>query len=211
MMGPSLDGIALYAILDTMYVAPDHWRTVAESLIHGGADMVEVRAKGITHRERRVLMEAVAPLFEDTDIPLIVNDDLELALAFPDVGLHLGQDDTPIHEAREALGEERILGLSTHSLAQAKAASAEERLTYFCVGPIYTTGTKPEYDAVGLDLVRDVARMRPERPWFAIGGVNRTTLPDVLEAGAKRVVVVSDILQADDPAAVIRELKEEMA
>jgi thiamine-phosphate pyrophosphorylase len=139
----------------------------------------------------------------------VINDDVELCARTPDAGLHLGQDDMPPDEARRRIGPERMLGLSTHSWEQARAAMELPAgvLSYFCVGPLFATPTKPDYTPVGLDLVRRVAGARPALPWFVIGGIKRTNLQSVLDAGAHRVVVVSDVLQAPDPAGVVREIR----
>ncbi|MBK8475251.1 MAG: thiamine phosphate synthase [Opitutaceae bacterium] len=201
-----------YAILDTGYVPPGRWAAVCRALLLGGADLVQLRAKRETSAERRALLEVILPLFVPGTVvavppPLIVNDDLELALSYPAIGLHVGQDDLAPLLARERLGTGRLLGLSTHSPAQASAAQAlpTGTLDYFAVGPVFATPTKPDYTPVGLDLVRQVADTRPALPWFCIGGIKRTTLSSVLAAGGSRVVVVSEVLCAADPAAVIRE------
>jgi thiamine-phosphate pyrophosphorylase len=101
-----------------------------------------------------------------------------------------------------------VLGLSTHSLPQAQAALAlDEVLTYFAVGPIFPTGTKPDYPAVGLELVRAVAALAPPRPWFCIGGLNLENAQQVRAAGARAMVAVSAVLRAPDPEKIIRELR----
>lgn len=200
----------LYGILDTLYTSADNWLSTARAMARGGVHLVEVRAKDASTSDLVNLARAVDPVFRTRGIPLVVNDDLEAALAGPDWGLHIGQDDGDPVAFRQSLGPERILGLSTHSLDQARSALAlpPGTLTYFAVGPVYATGTKPDYQPVGLDLVTRVAGLRPSLPWFAIGGINRRTLGEVLSAGASRVVVVSDILCATDPAAVTKELAQ---
>jgi len=204
----------LYAILDTGYVPDSHWEAVAMALLHGGADLLQVRAKGAGSDRRRTLCEAVLPLLDrhraatGRHVPLIVNDDVELAASLPGAGAHIGQDDLAVAAARRILGPDRILGWSTHSPEQAAAAIAlAPLLSYFAVGPVYATGTKPDYAPVGLDLVRTVAALHPPLPWFAIGGVNAHTLAEVLSAGASRVVIVSALLTAPDPAATTASLR----
>ena len=131
---------------------------------------------------------------------LIINDDVELCARYPTTGLHIGQDDTSPAEARRRIGPDRVIGLSTHSFEQARAADAlAGTIDYFCVGPVFATQTKPDYTPVGPELVRRVSAMKPRLPWFAIGGINRLTLREVLAAGASRVVVVSDLLCASSP------------
>ena len=207
-----LHSARFYAILDTGYVPRDRWTVVCRALLHGGAPIVQLRAKCETTAARRVLLEQVLPLFAPGAVvaappPLIVNDDIDLALAYPGLGLHVGQDDLPPTEARRRLGPDRILGLSTHSPAQAAAAQAlpPGTLDYFAVGPVFATQTKPDYTPVGLELVRHVAATRPTLPWFCIGGIKRGNLPTVRTAGGERVVVVSEVLTASDPAAVVRD------
>lgn len=187
-----------YAILDTGYVDDDEWEYKAESLLAGGACLLQVRAKG--HPVERVaeLIERALPAARKYDVPLIVNDHLGLALEIPGLGLHLGQDDGDIRKAREALGPDRILGLSTHSLPQAERAIAlHDILSYFAVGPVFATGTKPDYTPVGTGLVRQVSELKPPLPFFCIGGINRANLDQVLDAGARGVVAVSDPLLDD--------------
>jgi thiamine-phosphate pyrophosphorylase len=201
-----------YAILDTGYVPAIRWSAVCRSLLLGGADVVQLRAKRETPAGRRALLEEILPLFSAGAVvakppPLIVNDDIELASSYPGIGLHVGQDDIAPAEARRRLGPGRLIGLSTHSPAQAEAALAlpAGTIDYFAVGPVFATQTKPDYTPVGLELVRYVAQLQPTLPWFCIGGIKRNNLPMVLAAGAKRIVVVSEVLCADDPAAAVRD------
>lgn len=203
-----------YAILDTGYVPRERWTAVCRSLLLGRADIIQLRAKRETAAERRALLEEILPLFSPgavvaTPPPLVINDDIDLALAYPHLGLHVGQDDLAPELARRRLGAGRLLGLSTHSPAQAQAAQALPAgvLDYFAVGPVFATPTKPDYTPVGLELVRHVAGTRSVLPWFAIGGIKRSNLATVVAAGAERVVVVSEVLAAADPAAVVAEYR----
>ena len=212
---PSLQDARFYAILDTAYVPRARWRTVCAALIEGGADLVQVRAKRATAPERERLLEEILPLFgEPAGLRprLVINDDVELCTRHPGTGLHVGQDDTPPAAARDRIGPDRVLGLSTHSLAQAEAAMALAPgvLDYFAVGPVFATRTKPDYVPVGLDLVRRVAAAFPRTPWFCIGGINRLNTREVVAAGAMRVVAVSDVLLAPDPASAIREIRRSL-
>lgn len=207
-MNATLNQARFYGILDASYVPRERWLEKCQALIAGGADLVQVRAKNVSDAERASLVESVLPLFRGREQNLIVNDDVALAARLEGVGLHLGQDDTPVAEAREAIGLGRILGLSTHSLEQAKAAIVQERLLdYFAVGPVFSTPTKPHYQAVGLELARSVAALNPPLPFFCIGGIKRGNAPKVKAAGVQRVVVVSDVLLADDTAAAVREIR----
>lgn len=209
---PSLSAARFYAILDTGYVAPARWADTCRALLDGGADLIQLRAKRETAAERRSLLEKILPLFEQSSTPLIINDDLELACAYPRLGLHVGQDDIDIAKARDALGEDRLLGLSTHSVEQARRAIAQRGLLdYFAVGPVFATPTKPEAKAVGLELVRTVAGMAPPLPWFCIGGIKSGNLDEVRSANGERVVVVSEVLQAADPTALVHSYQARLA
>ncbi len=198
-----------YGILDAAYLAPAQFAPVCRAMLEGGADIVQVRAKGVDEAGYRALLESILPQFAKGNVPLIVNDHLAIALEYPGVGLHVGQDDTPVPAARAALGPDRILGLSTHSEKQAAAAlEMAGILSYFCVGPVFPTLTKPDYRAVGLDLVKTVAAMNAERlPLFCIGGINRGNAAEVVAAGGRRLVAVSDVLHASDPAKAVAEFK----
>lgn len=207
-MGADLHAAVFYGILDTGYVPRENLVAKCRALLAGGADIIQLRAKRETTSERIGILDTLVPLFAGTDVPLIVNDDIEAALRFPGLGLHVGQDDMSPGEARDRLGPGRVLGLSTHSPEQAAGALAHaEALDYFAVGPVFATPTKPDYTPVGLELVRHVAALKPELPWFAIGGIKRHNLAQVLAAGARRVVAVSDVLCAEDSGVVISEYK----
>ena len=115
--------------------------------------------------------------------------------------LHLGQGDLPVPAARALVGDDVLIGRSTHSEAEAAAAAVQEGVDYFCTGPCWPTPTKPGRPAPGLDLVRYAAGLDTDRPWFAIGGIDLGNLDEVLDAGARRVVVVRALTEADDPGA----------
>lgn len=205
-----------YAILDTGYVPRSRWSKVCRALIDGGADIIQMRAKTERPAERRALLEEILPMFGDLRgraPPLVINDDIELALSHPGLGLHVGQDDLPAAEARRLLGPDRILGLSTHSREQVAGAAAlgREVLSYFAVGPVFPTQTKPGYRAVGLELVAHASAAGSEVPFFCIGGINRGNVAQVVSAGGRRVVAVSDILCDRDPAAAVREIRSLLA
>ncbi len=209
---PVLLQARLYAILDTSYVPREKLVEKCRALLEGGADLLQLRAKKESTAERWSILEEIFPLFSGSNVPLILNDDVDLAAAAKVAsGLHVGQDDMPVPEARKRLGPHKLLGLSTHSSTQARQAmETSTLLDYFAVGPVFATPTKPAYSPVGLDLVRLVSTWtsgRKHLPWFAIGGINRRTLPQVLAAGAERVVVVSDLLLDGDTRTATEEIK----
>jgi thiamine-phosphate pyrophosphorylase len=137
---------------------------------------------------------------------LAVNDRADIAVAAGCDVLHLGQDDLPLSTARDIIGPRPLIGRSTHDRDQVAAAVAEA-VDYFCVGPCWPTPTKPGRQAPGLALVRVAAESGTDKPWFAIGGIDEGRLPEVLDAGARRVVVVRAITSADDPQAAAHRLK----
>lgn len=213
------DDARFYAILDTGYVPRIRWFAMAQALIAGGADLIQVRAKHESAAKREALVQEIRPLFKTSTVDgqlrpwLIVNDDVELCARTPGTGLHIGQDDMPPIDARRRIGPDRLLGWSTHSWTQVQAAMALPPgvLSYFCVGPLFATPTKPDYAPVGLDLATQVAAGGPTLPWFVIGGIKRANLDQTLAHGARRVVVVSEVLQAPDPAETVRGYRRALA
>ncbi|MEM8549376.1 MAG: thiamine phosphate synthase [Verrucomicrobiota bacterium] len=207
-----LPGDGFYAILDTGYVPGDRLPDVYLALLNGGAVLVQLRAKEATTQQRIQILDTLVKLSPESSVPLVVNDDIDAALAFPRIGLHVGQDDLPVAQARERLGPERILGLSTHSPAQAaEAITQASLLSYFAVGPVFATPTKPDYTPVGLELVRHVAGLNPPLPWFAIGGIKLHNAEQVIAAGVRGLVAVTDVLLAEDPAAVVTAYADQLA
>jgi thiamine-phosphate pyrophosphorylase len=184
-----------------------------ESLLRGaltgGADIVQLREKELGRAE----IERAAGTFRrvaDTFSALfIVNDDPELARICDADGVHVGQDDVSAEQARELLGPDAIVGLSTHSEEQI-AASAERPVDYISVGPIWETPTKQGRPAVGLDLIRH-ATSRAPRPFFAIGGIDGGNAAEVVAAGAERLCAVRAIRDAADPEAAAAELRQAFA
>ncbi len=184
----------------------------ADAALAGGVDIIQLRDKGSPGEQRFGPLEARSEL-EALEILadaarrhgalFAVNDRADIARAAGADVLHLGQDDLPLHVARDIVGDRPVLGRSCHDVAQMEHAVSDdaEVLDYFCVGPCWPTPTKPGRPAPGLDLVRATARRNPAKVWFAIGGIDEARLPEVLDAGATRVVVVRAITGADDPRA----------
>ncbi|MGV0605318.1 thiamine phosphate synthase [Mycolicibacterium sp. XJ1904] len=187
----------------------------AEAALAGGVDLIQLRDKGSPGEQRlgpleaRQELEALAVLADAArrhGALLAVNDRADIALAAGADVLHLGQDDLPLAVARGIVGETPVIGRSTHDAEQV-AAAVDEAVDYFCVGPCWPTPTKPGRPAPGLDLVRHTAELNSDKPWFAIGGIDTDRLPQVLAAGARRVVVVRAITAAEDPRAAAAQLK----
>ncbi len=177
-----------------------------EEVLAGGVDAVQLREKGIEARRELELLEIVRTVAERHGALWSVNDRADVAQASGADILHLGQDDLPVPHARRLLGDDVLVGRSTHDRAQVEAADVEPGVDYFCVGPTWPTPTKPGRPAPGLDLTRHAARTAT-RPWFAIGGIDLDNLEQVLTAGATRVVVVRALTEAADPRAAAGALK----
>ncbi len=197
----------LYTILDLGYVAADNAESATAALLAGGADLLQLRAKGHPPEEIEALARRVLPLCRAAGIPFIVNDHPAIAAAVGADGVHLGQDDGPLAPVRELLGPGKIIGRSTHAPAQARAA-LEEGFDYIGFGPLFPTPTKLGRPGIGLaDLAAVQDGVGSRIPVFAIGGIRRDNLGTVLAAGARNVVIVSDLLTAPDIAAATREAK----
>jgi thiamine-phosphate pyrophosphorylase len=198
----------LYGILDTGYLAGRDPLAVVQSMLAGGVDIVQVRAKSSTASEAARLARQVADAVRGAGALLILNDFSSAAREAGADGVHIGQDDGSVAEARAATGGDLLVGKSTHSLEQA-VAGEEEGADYIGVGPLYATPTKPDYVPVGLPLIAQV-KARVKIPQFCIGGVKLENLESVIAAGADRVVVVSGILQAADISAYCRALRQKL-
>ncbi len=170
-----------------------------DAVLSGGVDIVQLRDKGLEAKQELEHLEVFADAARRHGKLLAVNDRADVAHgARPDV-LHLGQDDLPVAVARRILGEDVLIGRSCHSATEVDTALTEPGVDYFCTGPVWPTPTKPGRHAPGLDLVRHAAARRPDRPWFAIGGIDLDNLDQVLAAGATRIVVVRALTAAEDP------------
>jgi thiamine-phosphate pyrophosphorylase len=178
-----------------------------DAVLAGGVDIVQLREKGIEARRELELLTIVRAAAERHGALWSVNDRADVAHASGADVLHLGQDDLPVPAARALLGDEVLLGRSTHDEAQVSAAVVEPGVDYFCVGPTWPTPTKPGRPAPGLDLTRYAAGLGTTRPWFAIGGIDLDNVDRVLAAGATRVVVVRALTEAADPRAAAEAFK----
>ncbi|WP_133695327.1 thiamine phosphate synthase [Mycobacterium sp. BK086] len=187
----------------------------ADAALAGGVDLIQLRDKGspgeqqfgpLEAREELQALEILADAARRHGALLAVNDRADIARAAGADVLHLGQDDLPLEVARDIVGDQTVIGRSTHAIGEAARALTED-VDYFCVGPCWPTPTKPGRPAPGLDLVREVAAVRPDKAWFAIGGIDEQRLPEVLGAGASRIVVVRAITAADDPRAAATRLR----
>lgn len=187
----------------------------ADAALAGGVDVIQLRDKGsagekqfgpLEARGELAALDVLADAAHRHGALFAVNDRADIARAAGADVLHLGQDDLPLAVARAVIGDGPLIGRSTHDLDQVRNAAGEDA-DYFCVGPCWPTPTKPGRTAPGLDLVRAAAELETDKPWFAIGGIDADRLSEVLDAGARRIVVVRAITAADDPAAAARALR----
>ena len=202
----SLSDCRLYGILDLSYVDVLDVPRVAEAMIEGDVDLIQLRGKQQSIDE---LVDLAAELHKITcrsSIPLIVNDYAEIARKIPVEGVHVGQEDDSISIAREKAGRAIVIGKSTHSVAQA-AAAQREGADYIGFGPIFATPTKPDYKPIGL---RDIKQLHVDvhLPVFCIGGIKIDNLEQVIAAGARRVAIVSGLLKAPDMVEYARACKK---
>jgi thiamine-phosphate pyrophosphorylase len=210
----------------TLYLCTDARRErgdlagFADAALAGGVDVIQLRDKGSEGERRYGPLEArqqIAALAVLRDscrrhgALLAVNDRADTALAAEADVLHLGQNDLPVNYARRILGDRILIGRSTHDPGQLAAAAAEPGVDYFSVGPCWPTPTKPGRPAAGVDLISTAARVSAGRPWFAIGGIDLTRLPQVTGCGAQRIAVVRAITEAPDPCQAARSLKSALA
>jgi thiamine-phosphate pyrophosphorylase len=180
-----------------------------EAILGAGADLVQLRDKGAEAGDLVRWSEVFREAAGRHDVLFIVNDRPDVALAAGADGVHLGQNDLPPRVAREILGPDAIIGLSTHAPGEWDGADPEA--DYLCAGPVWETPTKEGRPATGLEYVRHAAGSGERRPWFAIGGIDSSNLGEVLAAGAERVVVVRAVTGSSDPAAAVRGLTERLS
>jgi thiamine-phosphate pyrophosphorylase len=179
------------------------------AVLTGGADIVQLREKELGRAEIERAAATFRRIADTFSALFIVNDDPELARICDADGVHVGQDDVSAEQARELLGPDAIVGLSTHSEEQL-AASAERPVDYVSVGPIWETPTKEGRPAVGLELISHAAEQAPH-PFFAIGGIDTANAGEVVRAGAERLCVVRSIRDAADPEGAATELRHAFA
>lgn len=196
----------LYLCTDAREAAGD-LEPFLHAVLEGGVDVVQLRDKSLDAARELELQALVARVAAEHGALWAVNDRADVARLAGAPAVHMGQGDLPPAAVRTLLGDEPVLGRSTHALTEALEAEADPRVDYFCVGPLWATPTKPGRPAVGLDLLREVAGRAPATPWFAIGGIDAERLDQVLAAGARRIVVVRAITGAADPRAAAAGLR----
>jgi len=201
----NLSECQLYGILDLSYVDNSDAVLVAEAMIKGGVDLIQLRGKERPIEELVDLAAALHELTARSSTPLIVNDHAEIAVKVPVEGVHVGQDDDAVAAVRRRVDREILVGKSTHSIDQALAGQ-REGADYLGFGPIFATPTKPDYQPIGLKEIKGVHR-DVVLPIFCIGGIKMDNLKRVITAGARRVAIVSGLLKAVDIAEYARTCK----
>jgi len=206
---PSLAECRLYGIIDLSYIEAREVNRVAQAMVEGSMDMVQLRGKDRSIDELSEIAAGLHRITFASGIPLLVNDHPEIAKRVPVEGVHVGQEDESIAGVRRSLERKVLVGKSTHNLAQATAAQ-DEGADYIGFGPVFATPTKPDYQPIGLSDIgqvhKDVAL-----PIFCIGGIKIDNLAEVIAAGAKRVVIVSGLLKAQDIPHYARACKKLLA
>jgi thiamine-phosphate pyrophosphorylase len=203
----------LYTFVDAAYLRARAPQAVAQELCDGGADLIQLRAKQCSREEILRMAEAILPVTRRAGVGLVVNDHLDVAQTAGAEACHLGQEDffgvghARVDEIRVPRSSVRV-GLSTHAPDQAQRA-INAGADYIAIGPVYATGTKPTARPVTLAYVQWAAA-NVKIPWFAIGGITLANLDDVVAAGARRICVVSAILNAEDIAATCRKFRERL-
>ena len=187
----------LYVITERIHLKGRPLAEVVAEAVRGGASVIQLRDKAASDEELVRQAKELLLITRRAGIPLIVNDRIEAARKSGADGVHLGQDDAGLREARSVLGETAIVGRSTHSPEQALRAQAEG-FDYIGVGPVFATPTKPAYTPVGLELVK-FAAMNIKIPFVAIGGIDEKNVMQVKSAGAKTVAVVRAVMASENP------------
>ena len=204
MTKPKLE-VSLYLVTDSTDRDMESFCALVEQALQGGATLVQLREKSATSREfyqRALRLKEVTDRYQ---VPLIINDRLDIALAINAAGLHIGQEDLPVAVARRLLGPERILGATAATVADALAAQADGA-DYLGSGAVYPTGTKPGKAILPLPVLAQI-KQAVRIPVVAIGGITAENIGPVRQAGVDGAAVVSAIMDSADPAAAARTLK----
>lgn len=197
-MRSTLFNARLYGIIDLGYVEPDHLVAMTEKVILGGIDIIQLRAKNCDPKDIETWATQLLPICQQAKVPFIVNDFPDIAARVGADGIHVGQDDLSMDEVRAIVGDQMLVGRSTHSVEQAAKAAADPRTDCIGFGPLFATPTKPDYQPIGVKEIQQVHQAHPDLPIFCIGGIKQDNLSEVVAAGAKRAVIVSGILKAQD-------------
>lgn len=203
-----ISAVRLYVIISSCLSRKNVLETLWE-VIQGGADAVQLREKTMSDREYLLLAREFKKITSQSNTLFIVNDRANIARQADADGLHIGQSDTNIKDARKIIGYDKILGMSTHNISQARMAQ-EERADYISVGPLFYTTTKSHEPPVGLDYLKQV-KGEIEIPYVAIGAINQKNITSVLDAGGTQIAVCSAIICSDAIAQTTLSFKTRIA
>jgi thiamine-phosphate pyrophosphorylase len=196
----------VYLVTDRFFARGRSTRAIVEAALDGGVSVVQLREKDLSTRDFYTAGLEIRELLKSADIPFIINDRIDIALALDADGVHIGTSDMPIVQARKILGPDKIIGLSVNRVEELDAPAAS-LADYFAVSPVFATQTKkdtaPAWGLGGLET----ARRRTDKPLVAIGGISYTNAASVIAAGADCIAVVTAIVAADDPAEAAKTLK----
>ena len=199
----SLD-LSLYLVTDPALCAERGLEATVMAAVRGGVSVVQLREKHASDEEMIAQAIRLKALLDEYEVPLIINDRIEVALASGADGLHIGQSDGDPVEARRRLGEDALIGLSVQTLEQLKAVDVE-RIDYLGLGPVYATPTKPDHAApLGIEGLTQLVRSSP-LPTVAIGGISLANAGEVMTSGTDGLAVVSALCSAEDPAAAAQQ------
>ncbi len=198
--------LSCYLILDASFCpTPEKMAEVAEKAAHGGVTAVQIRAPEWKKRQKIAAAQMVKTVLNPMHIPVIIDDDLDIALLIQADGVHLGQQDLPPSESRRLLGEHAVIGISVGNVDELKTVGPS--VDYLGVGPIFPTKTKPDAgDAITLQGLKEI-RAATDLPIVRVGGINRTNAGSVIQAGADGVAVVSAILSSENPEVSAAQIK----
>ncbi len=200
----------LYVILNLVPAGEEALLDLAHQVVTSGADVVQLRAKDYPTKKLMRLTEKLIKIVSAQHIPLIINDRVDLVSTLGVAGVHLGQDDLPLPQAREILGNNKTIGLSTHTMEEALWGQ-KNGADYLALGPIFPTTTKqPPRPSLGLSLLPRLINSI-HIPLVAIGGINLTNIDQLLSLGVRRVAIVSAIAQAEEPATATGLFKAKLA
>ena len=202
-----LHRMRLYVLISSK-IAARSVRETARLVIDGGADAIQLREKTISDDEFVSLAGEIRDITTKRGTLLIINDRVNVAREVNADGVHLGQHDMSITEAREIIGNEKIIGISTHNIIQARQAQ-KDGADYIAIGPVYPTTTKDYEPSIGLEVIREISR-EISIPFLAIGAITLENLGDVLKAGASRVAVCSAIISSKDILSTTKEFKNNL-
>ena len=203
-----LSNVQLYVIADRSICGDRNIEDVVCQAIDGGAQMIQYRDKEADYEDFLKIALRLKDICKEREVPFIINDRVVIALKTDADGVHLGQDDFSIREARRILGSEKIIGKSARTIRQAKAAE-EQGADYVGLGPIFDTVSKQIDEPIGVDMIRK-AQDSLEIPFFPIGGINLKNLDQIIRAGGKRIAVISVVVLSDDVRSSAAKLLEKL-